>query len=152
MGRTIYTNRMKDSLDDHIEGMKNIANHLVQYSFPSVPFSESKDVDCLKQRTIFLDGYYVGVHFGRSDFGDYYLEKLELVGLYSPFLPMCLICKIATRFLGGYGLRLTEQFRVGRKIYTWDVRLDKTGRPALLEHTGVKHRVFEGLHYSYAEI
>lgn len=134
------------SLDDHIEEMKNIADHLVEYTFPMVDLQESKEIDCLKQRSIFVDGYSIGVHFSRVDFGEYYFEKLELVSVNTPFLPMFLVCKIGAKFLGSNGLRLTKQYASNRRIYTWDVKVDKTGRPL---PSSEETENFEGFVFSY---
>lgn len=137
------------NINEHIEEMKNAANTLVQHSFPLVPLHESKKVDCLKQRIMWIDGYLLAAYFGRCDFGDYYLEKLELVSMSYPFLPMYLLCKIGAKFLGGYGLRLTEQYYAGRKVYTWDVKVDKTGKPIPITQDRDESYDFEGFTFSH---
>ncbi len=106
-----------------------MAERLVPHTFPHVPRFEERDIDVLKQRHIVVDGYEIIVHFSRADFGQFYVEALEMTAAHTPFLPMYLVCKVATGFLGGHELRHNKSFKMGRRVYLWVVSIDKRGRP-----------------------
>jgi len=139
-------------LDQHIDEMRNMSEHLVPHSFPHVSRFEEKEVDCLKQRTIHIDGYHVGVHFSRHDFGAYNLETLEIINLVAPFLPMYVVCKLAAHFLGSHELSHAAVWQKGRKVYVWNVAIDKRGRPLPSPDNGFYSEQFEDFSFSVADL
>lgn len=120
---------MVKTIDQHIEEMRNVGDLLVPHSVPNVSFYEEREVDILKRRSIWIDGYHIAVLFSKSDFGKFCLESLEVSNLTGPFLPMIVACKVAIKFLGGHELKLSEHWVLGRKVYIWTIRVDKKGRP-----------------------
>lgn len=143
------TYRQGKHIDEHIDEMRAIANRLVEYSYPKVSRRSEFDVDVLKQRQIVVDGYDLLVHFGKADYGKCHVEALEVVGVYIPFLPMYMVCKVAAKFLGGHELKYAESFKKGRKVYIWTVALDNRGRPIPLTNPELEKATYEDFGYSY---
>lgn len=137
-------------LDEHIEEMRNAAHTLVPYTYPLVDEHDDKVVSPLKQRRVNVDGYEVLVMFSRSDYGENFVENLEIVALYSPFLPMHVVCKLATRFLGGHHLLHYSSYLEGRKVYVWKVCLDRRGCPIPLDVDDCEFKEYQGLRFCYA--
>ncbi len=116
-------------LDQVIDEMKTIGDVLVPYNYPRNDPLLENDIVVLKTRIIEIDGYSVGLHFNRADYGEYYVETLQIYGEKASFLPFCLVAKLGQKFLGGYHLYLVELIREDHKIYCWTITLDKGGRP-----------------------
>lgn len=120
----------QELLDNFVDRMKNLADILVPYNYPKVPFPIFDD-ELLPFRSdiIVVDGYSVVIHFQKSDYDDYFMEVLQIYGESVPFLPFAVVSKIARQFLGSHELSLVEVFKESRKIYCWTVYCDKSGRP-----------------------
>jgi len=144
MPRTKY----KD-LDETIEEMRVVADRLVFHTWPQVPMRQEAEIDTLKQRQIVVDGYDLLLHFNRADYNACRVESLEICGLYTPFLPMYLVCKVAAKFLGGHELKYAEAFKNGRKVYLWTVAVDERGCPIPLDHSRLRRGEYQGFRYSY---
>ena len=136
-------------LDQAMDEMRAVAEHLIPYTHPNVDRLESHEVDVLKQRTIYVDGYELVLHFGLQNFTWFRIERLEVIGLHAPFLPMYVVCKIASKFLGGNELRYSESFKMGRKVYVWTVAIDQRGRPVVFSDPDFEKCSYEHFDYSH---
>lgn len=142
-------------LDEVIENMRNLGETLIPKNYPKAPpplVGTEDDLLMFKKKTIVVDGFNVDIHYQKSDFDDFYTETLQIYGMYAPFLPFGLVCKLAKKFLGSANLSLVEIFRENRKIYCWTVYVDRTGRPIEMPYDiKVESCHFEGLRYSYMQ-
>lgn len=140
-------------LDDIIEEMRNIGEHLIPYNYPRNSVMEGEDdLVVFKQRDVVIDGYSLTLNYQKSDYGGVFMETLQIFGTISPFLPFNLICKLGKRFLGSANLSLVELFRDHRKIYIWTVWIDQDGKPCDPPYeVETEECVFEGLQYSYMQ-
>ena len=138
-------------IDQHIDEMRAAASRLVDHTYPKVPKRIEADIDCLKQRQVLVDGYDVAVHFSCADYNTCHIESVEIVGVYVPFLPMYLVCKIASLFLGSHELKYAESFKRGRKVYMWTVALDSHGRPIRMANDNLETCTYEDFVFSYIE-
>ena len=140
----------KIDFDDIVDEMKKVGDILVPYNWPQNDPKLENDLHILKNRMLTVDGYSIGLHFTRSDYGDYYLETLQIYGEKCPFLPFCLVAKIGKKFLGEHELYLVEFIRDNRKIYCWSVTLDKEGKPIPPRTIAKSENCdFEGFQYQY---
>lgn len=115
-------------LAETVRSMKNMGSYLVPYTFPRVDFKIEQDVLLLKQRQIVVDGYDVLVCFSKADYGEYFLESLQLQASYAPFLPFTVVCKLGRAFLGKESISLIEFLRNTKKVYCW-TKKQRDGRP-----------------------
>ena len=115
--------------------MKEMAEILVDYSFPSVPPMDEEAISVLKQRIITLDGYEVTVYYSKSTYkGDTVLKTVQVYSRTMSYLPFRLLCKIAKMFFGseepGY-LDVSDSRLYGtpesRQVYIWTLYYDKNG-------------------------
>ena len=136
-------------LEEIVEEMRAVAAQLVNLTFPKAPPKEEKDIDCLKQRRVVVDGYDLVLHLSRADYKDCFVESLELCSAIAPFLPMYLVCKVGAIFLGGHELKYAETFKNGRKVYVWTVALDERGRPIALDTRRVQEGHYEDFQFAY---
>lgn len=136
-----------------IESMREMGEILIPFNYPLVPLS--KEGDCLsmfKEKEIIVDGYSVIIHYQKSDYGNHYLETLQISGKSTPFLPFILICKLAKRFLGSHHLSLVEIFKNNRKFYVWTLFVNNEGEPiASPLNTKTEECEFEGFNYLYMD-
>ena len=142
---------MYKSLDDHITEMRSFGEFLMPYNFPQVKAEEEDDVNHIKAREVYVDGYDLILHYSKSQYENHFLETLQILGKYSPFLPFFLVCKIGKKFLGEQQLSLVEIFRDNRKIYCWTLVLDKAGKPTQgpYQKEGVETCTYEGFEYRF---
>lgn len=126
--------------------MKGMAELLVPHTFPVVDFKAEQDIILLKQRSIVVDGYEIVVCFSRADYGDYFLESLQLQSAFAPFLPFNIVCKLGRAFLGSENLSYIEFFRNNRKVYCWTLK-SRNGRP-LPPDKKTLPGCYEGFEYS----
>ena len=112
------------SLEQHVKEMKELAKTLIPHSFPKVDTPDDQDIIILRTRQLLVDGYDVVVAFCISEYEEenYELQSLQIQGLYTPFLPFSLVCKIARLFLGSESLSYMHFVRENRKIYCWTTR------------------------------
>jgi hypothetical protein len=136
------------SFDEQVEEMKRFGNILMPYNFPQVPQEEEEDVNFIKAREVMVDGYSLILHYSKADYGNHYLETLQVLGKYIPFLPFSLVCKIGKRFLGNKHLSLVELFRDNRKIYCWTLVSNRAGKavPGPYQNE-VETCIYEGFEY-----
>ena len=113
-------------IERSIQELKALGKTLVPFNYPAKN-SEDNDEDLLifKSRKFVVDGYSLVAHYQRCDYGDYYLDVLQLYGDYSTFLPIAISCKMAKMFLGSRELSLIETYKDQKKIYCWTVYLRK---------------------------
>lgn len=140
-------------LDEIVESMRNLGDMLIPYNFPLAPASVMEDdLAFFKEREAVIDGYPLIVSYQKADYGTHFLETLQLYGKSSPFLPFCVICKLAKRFLGSAHLSLVELFRDNRKIYVWSVCVDRQGHPIPSPYdVEVEQCQYEGFQYLYMQ-
>lgn len=100
-----------------------MANMLIPHTFPKVPFEHEQDVLMLKQRRITVDGYQITLCLSRADYGEYYLDSLQIQNTSSPFLPFNLVCKLGRAFLGEQNLSYVDFVKDNRKVYCWTLRV-----------------------------
>ena len=135
-------------LDEHIEEMRSFGEFLVPYNYPQVTQNEEEDVNYIKAREAIVDGYSLILHYSKADYGNHYLETLQILSKYCPFLPFSLVCKIGKKFLGDKHLSLVEIFRDNRKIYCWTIVVDKNGNPVSGPHQEeLEVKSYEGFEY-----
>lgn len=142
------------SLDIVAEHMRNIGEQLVPYNHPQADASLERDLYVLKTRELFIDGYWVMLHFNKADYKTHFLETLQIFGKKTPFLPFNLVVKLGRKFLGGHHLSLYEALRDKqdlRKIYCWNVMLDRQGRPIQFAPQETQLLTFEGFCYTYIQ-
>lgn len=143
---------MSVNLEQQVEELKNLADHLVPYTWPLSPKSLEDDIFVLRMKSIQIDGYHVLVNFTRADYGDYYLETVQIEGDRTYFLPFHLVAKVAIAFLGNHELSLIEVFKERKKVYCWTIYLDKRGRPKSVEQPKKSEKLtYEGLEYTYID-
>ena len=119
-------------LSKHIREMKRLAEQLVPYTFPQAPLDTEKDIKSLKQREITVDGYDIVVCYSKGDYGDNFLETLQIQAEHYPFLPFNVVCKLGIQFLGDDCLSLIEVVKTGRKLYVWTLGTDKVDGMCIL--------------------
>jgi hypothetical protein len=112
-----------------VEDMKRFGDFLMPFNFPRVPPQDEDEVNHIKVRGLYVDGFNVLLHYSKQDYETYYLETLQILAKYAPFLPFSLVCKIGKRFLGDKHLSLVEIFQDQRKIYCWTLVTDNDGNP-----------------------
>ncbi len=83
-----------DRFKDVINEMTNLGNFLVPYTYPIVSLNDEKDVKILKYRELVVDGYELSIIYSKADYGEHYMEVVQVEGLLAPFLPFNLVCKI----------------------------------------------------------
>lgn len=127
------------------ESMRSMGDLLVPCTYPKVDFKTEQDVLTLKQRNIVVDGYEVLVCYSKADYGDYLLESFQLQGVYSPFLPFTIVCKLGRAFLGPDHLSYIEFYKTHRKVYCWTLK-SRDGRPEPPDQK-TKPGSFEGFSY-----
>lgn len=115
--------------EDHKIEMRKLGEFLIPYNFPQSPPGDEDDLNHLKAREVYIDGYNLILHYSKADYRTYKLETLQILGKYSPFLPFSLVCKIGKKFLGEQYLSLVELFKDNRKIYCWNLLLNRHGIP-----------------------
>ncbi len=139
---------MHKSLDENILEMKRTSHFLMNYSFPKVPPEDEDDINILKVRDVCVDGYDVVLHYSKTDYDNYFLETLQILGKYSSFLPFALVCKIGKRFLGENYLSLVEVFKDNRKIYCWTRVSNYDGESVQMPNQeDARCESYEGLEY-----
>lgn len=135
------------SIDEHVDEMVEIADQLIPMTHPLAKPHEEMSVDNLKQRSIIFDGYEVSIHYSRADYDVCRVESLEIIGVHVPFLPMYVVCKLASIFLGGHELKYSESFKKNHKIYLWTIAVDERGRPIPLKHPALERQIYD--HFSF---
>ncbi len=105
-----------------IDAMKNMADFLIDYSYPKMSFKYEEQILCLKQQTIRVDGNDLIVSYSKADYEDHILETLQIQSQQVPFIPFNVICKTGRLFLGHKNLSYVDFFKYNRKTYCWVVK------------------------------
>ena len=135
------------TLDEHVNQLKKVCNQLIPYSIPKGTIEDELDLLPLKSGVIVVDGYDISVNLSISDYEKYSTETIQIQGLFTPFLPFFLVCKIAKAFLGEENLSYAEFIRNNRRIYSWIVRkrgnkiLKPAGKVSWDEYDGFKYAI-----------
>lgn len=107
-------------LSDHVKEMLSFGNFLLPYNYPLSPKEFEDDISCIKTREICVDGYSLITHYNKANYDNsYFVETLQVLGRFSPFLPFNLVFKIGRSFLGEKHLSLGEVVKDDRKYYCW---------------------------------
>jgi len=143
---------MEKSVDQTISEMVTVGNQLVYYNFPQADPMLEESMTRVKTRLLTVDGYFINVHFSKADYGDRYVETVQIFGEKVPFLPFIVVAKVAKKFLGSAHLSLVEVFKENQKIYCWTVTLAKSGKaiPTVFSHE-VETCKFDGWEYLYVD-
>ena len=132
-------------LNDHVNEMKALAKRLVPYTYPNVPYQEEFEILPLKIRTFVVDGYHISATYNCVCYKKSMIESVQIQGIYTPFLPFILVCKIGKAFLGSENLGYIEFMRDKKKIYCWTVHF-KQGHTVPPKRKSTLGN-FEGLDY-----
>lgn len=135
-----------NTLGETVKVMKSMADMLVPKTYPRVGFEVEQDVILLKQRTIIVDGYETLVCYSKADYGDYFLESVQVQSTCAPFLPFNVVCKSGRAFLGSRNLCFVEFFKGHRKVYCWTIK-SREGR-SLPPDKKTKPGSYEGFAFS----
>ena len=133
--------------DEEITEMRSFGELLMPYNFPLVTQEEEECVNHIKLKQVCVDGYNLILHYSKSDYGNHFVETLQILGKYCPFLPFFLVCKIGKKVLGNQHLSLVEVYKDNRKIYCWTLILDKANKPVLGPYDEVEYCTYEGFEY-----
>lgn len=138
-------------LKEVASNMRSLGNMLVPYTYPQTFASLfDGDLDVFREREIYVDGYSLIIYYQKSDYSHYIIESLQVYNKIGPFLPFCIVLKVAVEFLGAEGLSLVEVFKSNRKIYCWSVATDHQGSSIELPYEADGEGcVFEGVPYFY---
>lgn len=136
-------------VDKQIKEIKDLGNVLMNYNFPQKSKRDEETLNVLKTSNMCTDGYDVVIHYNKSFYNKFYLESLQVLGRYTLFLPFCLVCKIAQKFLGNQHLSFIETFNEDRRVYCWTLLTDKefNAIPASNKDV-VENCVYEGFEYT----
>lgn len=134
-----------EPIQDVVSRMKKMAELLVPYTFPLVKFEEERDILCLKQNTVRVDGYQVVLCFSRAQYKKYWLDSLQIQSYCTPFLPFYLVCKLGQFFLGSENLAYIDFLKKDKKVYCWTIKI--VDNQILHPGEKVKNVSFEGFDF-----
>jgi len=141
-----------ENFDKVVSEIKNFGNFLIPYNFPKTSSSAEEDLNCLKLRDVHVDGYHVILHYNKAEHEDHYVETLQVLSKYSPFLPFSVVCKIGKKFFGDECLSLVEFYKDNRKIFCWTFVTDHDNKPvAGPYHIEDAYFTYEGLRYRWVD-
>ncbi len=129
-----------------VKQIKDLGEILVDFNFPKTHPNVEDLIHPLKMGSLCVDGYDVGIHYSKADYDRFYLETLQVFGIYSPFVPFSLICKIGCMFLGNKYLSFIEISKEGKRVYCWTLNSDKSGNP-IPDPNDIKLCTYEGFNY-----
>lgn len=143
--------RKENNLNEVVSNMRSLGRLLLPYTYPQTLTSLlDGDLDIFREREIYIDGYSVIVYYQKSDYGQYFLETVQIYNKIGPFLPFCIVLKTAIKFLGIESLALVEMFKSNRKVYCWSLATDYQGSPIELPYYADGETCFfEGTSYFY---
>lgn len=137
---------------EKIEMLKRLGNHLVPYNFPLDDPANDDILHPLKTVDLDIDGYHVTVHYNKSDYERYILESFQVISQNTPFLPFCVVVKLAKMAFNenSNALSLAEALHSNRKIYIWTLTVDKrTNEPIFIhDEDDLEICVYEGFEYN----
>lgn len=131
------------------DDMYNMAEMLIRHTWPIGKFEDEKDVLCLKQKIVDVDGYEIILCFSRADYGDFYVDSLQIQSCRTPFLPFRIVCKMAKLFFGENMVSYVEFFKSNKKVYCWVIKHDDTGyldpsnQTVSAEHEGYEYKILD---------
>lgn len=134
------------TLKQNIQEMRKVADLLTRHTFPKASINHEQDVVLLKQRHVVVDGYDIILCFSKADYGDYFLESIQIQPYFFLYLPFNVVCKIGREFLGQKHISYIEFIKNGRKIYCW-TRKSRNGSSVPPEKT-TKPGSYEGFEFS----
>jgi hypothetical protein len=137
---------VNQKLAEEVGQMKAMAEKLLSLTFPAATLNDEEDTLFLKQRLLIVDGYEIMVRYSKADYGEYFLESLQIQSAIAPFIPFIVVCKLGRAFLGPHHLSYAEFFRSNKKVYCWALR-SREGRPLLPDKKN-KPGSYEGFEYS----
>lgn len=141
-----------DNLTTVVDQMKNMSHWLIPYTYPQNDAQLEEDIRPLKTREAVIDGYSLMLYFSRALYEDYYIESFQVLGMHAPFLSFGLVVKLAKRFLGNENLSLIEVIHENRKIYCWNVILDReNGETIPMPQEKSEYCTYEGFKYLYMD-
>lgn len=140
---------VNNEISQAVTEMRAMANLLIPATFPKVTFKEEQEILLLKQRVMTIDGYEISICFSMADYGNNMLESLQLQGVFAPFLPFIVVCKLGRAFLGEENISYIEFFRNKRNVYCWTLRT-VDGRPAPPDKAA-KLGSYEGFNFNILE-
>jgi hypothetical protein len=123
-----------NNLDDAIDILRTVGEHLIPYNYPQNDTEFEDYVGTFKTTLAEVDGYTVRVHFNKMDYNTHFIETCQMSGENIPFLPFSVVAKIGQKFLGSSHLSLIEQVIHGKMYWCWAICVDKTGRPISWRH------------------
>jgi len=136
-------------LEKTVTSMRRMGEILMPYTYPLTPKSEAEDIACLKLNELMVDGYQIYIQYSKGNYGEYFLESVEILGKNAPFLPFVLVCKIAKVFLGEEHLAYVDFWHDNRRHYCWTLAKNEDDEsmpgPYKVE---MDHGEYEGLEYS----
>lgn len=142
----------QESLQDSVVRIRNIGEILMPYTYPLAPKSLD-EVSFLKLNEMMIDGYELYIQYNKSDYEDYFLESVEIIGKNAPFLPFVVVCKIAKAFLGSEYLSYLHFFGKNRRHYCWTLAKDMDDHPIpALFKIDLDVERYEGLEYTVLPI
>lgn len=140
---------MSEELDKLVEKMRAVGEQLITYTFPQADMRLEDEINILKINEIFIDGYWLVIHYNKADYKTHFLETVQIFGKNFLFLPFSVIVKVAKKFLGGHNLLFTEVIKENRKIYCWAIMLDRTGRPMDYSEGATHSLKYGDIEYKY---
>jgi hypothetical protein len=133
---------------EQVEGLINMGNMLISYTFPRSDLVDEQIVIPLKQIKANIDGYEVNLHYSVADYGNHYLKSVQVWSSFFPFLPFNLICKVGKSFLGFESLSYVDFYKDNKKYYCWTLRCDKNGKLIVPDEEVSRPTSYEGFSYS----
>lgn len=119
----------QQSLEESVTQIRRMGEFLMPYTYPITPKSEAEGIACLKLHEMMLDGYQIFVQYNKGNYGEYFLESVEILGKNAPFLPFVLVCKVAKAFLGEEHLAYVDFWHDNRRHYCWTLAKDDDDQP-----------------------
>lgn len=119
----------QEPFNEIVAKMRSMGEMLVEYTYPLTPKADAEDIACFKLREVMVDGYELYIQYTKGDYGEYYLETVEILAKHTPFIPFVVVCKIAKAFLGDKHLSYVNFFADNRRRYCWTLARDKDDEP-----------------------
>lgn len=135
-------------LEETVAQMRRMGEMLIPYTYPMTPKSEAEDIAPLKLHQMMLDGYEIYVQYNKGNYGEYFLESVEIVNKNAPFLPFVLVCKVGKAFLGDKHLAYVSFWTDNRRHYVWTLAKDEDDQPMPGPYkVEMETNQYEGLEY-----
>jgi hypothetical protein len=133
---------------EHVQQMKAMGKLLIPFTYPLVSRKDDLAVMPLRCRQMRLDGYDLHILFISSVYEDYCVQTVQIRGVYAPFLPMNLICKVGRAFLGDRRLCYIDFIMEdSRKMYHWSIKSKKMNGKPMPWPKRYEKRAYEGFEF-----